>query len=60
MAKFVVGVKEVHIQLVEIDDVENAEEALEIVREGGGNTLDDSLDYSHTLDSDTWTINEVK
>ena len=58
MKKFHVGVREVHVQTVEVE-AENAEEAREKVQEGEGDYLDNMLEYSHCLDSDLWTVEEV-
>jgi len=53
LKKFIVGVREVHIQRVEIEakDFESAKMA---VREGEGEYLEPTF-CSHTLDSDLWT-----
>ena len=34
------------------------EEAIKLVSKGEGVFLDNSLEYSHTLDPDTWTVEE--
>ena len=54
--KYIVNVREVHIQMVEIEAA-TEEEALDKVRGGEGNYID-PLEYSHTLDSDHWTVDE--
>ena len=55
MSKFIVFVREVHVQGhgVEAND-EKA--AIEEVRGGGGELLESYFEYSHTLDSETWTV----
>jgi len=57
MPKFIVGVREVHIQMMEVS-AESKEEAIAAVQAGDGDILDDTLEYSHTLDSDLWTAEE--
>ena len=59
MREFIVNVREVHIQMVRIG-AKDKEEAKEKVVAGEGDYLDDTLEYSHTLDSDYWTVEEVK
>ena len=55
MPKFRVIRREVHVQglLVTADD---PEQAIGIVREGGGVLDEAHFEYSHTLDPDTWTV----
>jgi hypothetical protein len=55
MGKFIVYVREVHVQgyAVEARDERHAKE---LVREGGGDLLEDHFEYSHTLDLETWTV----
>jgi hypothetical protein len=55
--KYIVNVREVHIQMVEVE-AQNKNEAKQKVKEGEGEYLDNSLGYSHALDSDTWTVDE--
>jgi hypothetical protein len=55
--KYTVAVREVHIQLVEVE-AESASEAKIRVAKGEGDFLDNSLEYSHSLDPDTWTVDE--
>jgi len=57
MAKFMIGVKEVHIQYIEIE-ADNGEEALDKVKQGEG--TEKEIEYSCTLDSDEWYVNEIK
>lgn len=57
MKKFIVDVREVHVQSVEVEAADS-QDALERVKEGEGTYLDGALEYSHTLDSDTWKARE--
>ena len=59
MKKYIVGMREIHIQNVEIE-AESPEEAIERVADGEGDFVDNSLEYSHTLNTDTWTVKEKK
>lgn len=56
--KFHVLVREVHVQkyLVEAEDGDNA---IEKVRDGGGEIVNNSLEYSHTLGRENWTVEKV-
>lgn len=55
MKKYVVLRREVHVSHVEVE-AESPEEAKEKVFEGEGDEV--FLEYSHTLDSCTWTVEE--
>lgn len=55
---FIVNVREVHVQMVQIE-ADSAEEASNKVEGGEGVYPDDKLEYSHTLDKSTWTVDEV-
>jgi hypothetical protein len=52
---FVVEQREVHIQGVLIEAKDEAE-AIERVSRAEGEYLDATFEYSHMLDTDTWTI----
>lgn len=54
MTKYIVGIREVWVQLVEVE-AKDKEDALAIVADAGGKYLD-GVEYSHQLDSDTWTV----
>ena len=54
MPIFVVQVQEVYNQPVLIR-AENEKDAIQKVDDGEGKRLDHHLQYSYTLDSDTWT-----
>ncbi len=53
--KFVVTIREVYIQPYKVK-AKNEDEAIDIVRNGGGELWEDMFEYSHTLDSDSWTV----
>lgn len=55
--KFIIGVKELHTQYIEIE-AEDHIIAVAMVQEGQGKEL--ALEYGHTLDEDDWSVNEVK
>lgn len=55
MSKFVVFMREVYVQGYEVD-ANDEKEAIEKVRDGDGELLEDHFEYSHTLDSETWTV----
>ena len=58
--KYLINVREVHTQMVQIE-AESKEEAIQLVKEGSMKAiyLDGTLEFSHTLGTDTWTIEEV-
>ncbi len=55
--KYHVGVREVHISTMEIE-AESAAEAVELVM--GGDGAQTMCEYSWTMDSETWTVEEEK
>lgn len=57
--KFRVNVREVHIQGYAVE-AENKAEAKRIVEEGGGALDEGFFEYSHTLDSDLWTVDKLE
>jgi hypothetical protein len=57
MPKFRVRVLEVHYLPILIE-AETAEEALELVQEGGGE--EGECVYGYTLESDSWTVVELQ
>ena len=58
MKTYLVGVREVHVAYMEVRANTSAE-ALDMVRNGEGDwTTAISMDYSHTLDPETWTVEE--
>lgn len=56
---YVVKIQEVHLQSVTIEAT-SIEDARRKVADGEGDFVDGSLTYSHTLDPDTWTIEEER
>ena len=60
MKKFIVSVREVHVQGYAIE-AKNKDDAISrIAHEGEGDILEDRFEYSHTLDPETWTVEETK
>lgn len=57
MPKFIVEKREVWTQMVEVE-AKDAEEAKFLVSRGGGLMLDETLEYSHDLATDNWTVEE--
>ena len=55
VARFIVNVREVHIQPVAIDAL-NSQDAINQVRQGAGDYDKYPCEYSHTLNPDTWTV----
>jgi hypothetical protein len=53
--KYIVQIREVHIQEVLIE-AESEQEAINKVADGDGQYLDNSLEYSHTLPRETFTV----
>jgi len=58
LRRYLVTVREVHTQMVQVDAVD-PDAAKAVVRSGGGEYLDNTLEYSHTMDCDTWTIEQI-
>ncbi len=58
MPKFIVSVREVHVQPYEVE-AQDKEAAIKVVRDGGGDIDDGAFEYSHTLDPEFWTVEEV-
>ncbi len=56
--KFLVMMREVHVQVVEIE-AEDEQEAIGRVEDGEGDYRD-GTEYDCTLDSDEWTVEECK
>ena len=59
MSKFIVFVREVHTQGYRVE-AGNEEQAKKLVDDLKGDLLEDRFEYSHTLDSDTWKVEEEK
>ncbi len=58
LRRYIVTVGEVHTQMIQVDAVD-PDAAKAVVDSGGGEHLDNTLEYSHTLPSATWTVEEV-
>ncbi len=56
---FIVGVREVHVQPYKVW-ARTPEEAVRIVEDGGGEMIEDGFEYSHTLDSEVWMVEEIE
>ena len=54
---YLVGVREVHVQQQRIKARTGAE-AIKLVAAGRGTIVDGEMEYSHTSDTDTWTVEE--
>lgn len=54
--KYLVAIREVHVSHREIE-ADSPDDAIEKVFYGDGEEV--LCEYSHTLDSDTWTVEEV-
>ena len=59
MSTFIVSVKEVHTQGYRVE-AENKEQAKKLVDDLQGDLIEDRFEYSHTLDLETWTVEEEK
>lgn len=55
--EYFVDIKEIHVQRIKVM-ASSQEEAMEKARKGDGQYYD--MEYSHTLDKDTWFVEEVK
>ena len=51
---FIVGVREVHVQPVQVE-AKDYKDAVRKIENGEGVCLEDRFSYSHTLDSEYWT-----
>jgi hypothetical protein len=58
MPRFIVEKREVWTQMVEVV-AKDAEEAKLLVSRGQGRMLDETLEYSHDLATDYWTVDET-
>jgi len=57
MKKYSVCKREVWTQIVEVDAA-SEDEALRAVRNGHGNDVDDTLEYSHDMSTEFWTVDK--
>jgi hypothetical protein len=53
--RFIVTTREVWTQGISVE-ANTAAEAIDIVRDGGGELVDDLFEYSNTSDPETWTV----
>jgi hypothetical protein len=58
MKTYQVLVREVHIQGYVVE-AEDPEDAVELVRYGSGDLNENMFEYSHTLEPELWTVEEV-
>jgi hypothetical protein len=56
---YYVTIYEVHTQIQEVE-AHNKEEARAIVADGGGEPVEGTFAYSHTLDPEEWRVEEKK
>lgn len=56
MPKYLVGRREVHVAYVEVEAAD-PNEAVSLVADGAGEETD-FFEYSHTLDPDTWSVEQ--
>jgi len=58
MKEYIVGVAEVHTAYVQVEALDE-KDALEKAKEAIAEGQEFDVDYSHTLEPDTWTVTEV-
>ncbi|MGA2496819.1 MAG: hypothetical protein ABSH20_03715 [Tepidisphaeraceae bacterium] len=56
--RFIVNVREVHVQPVAVD-ARSPQDAIDRVRQGAGDYDQYPGEYSHTLNTDTWTVEKA-
>jgi hypothetical protein len=59
MKKFIVIVREVYIQPVLIE-AETIDKAIEAVADGEGEIIEGQMEYSHNLNPELWSVEELK
>lgn len=59
MKTYIVTVREVWTQMVKVTVDGDEDIAKQAVRDGKGEYMDDTNEYSHNMDPDTWTVEEV-
>lgn len=57
MRRFIVSIPEVHYQDVVIE-AKNENEAIKLAKEGEGDAVNNSLEYSHTSEHDNFHVEE--
>jgi hypothetical protein len=55
MKQYIVRRREIWVSCVKID-ADSTDEAKQLVYAGEGEELDDLLEYSHTLDTNSWDV----
>ena len=55
MKTYTVNVREVHVNSYTVK-AESEDEAKDLVADGQGDMMDDMLEFSHSLDTDCWTV----
>jgi hypothetical protein len=60
MPNYVVAVREVHIAYYDVSDASDPVDAIKAVKERRANTtyVEGALEYSHELDSSTWSVED--
>ena len=58
MPKFKVSIPEVHYQDV-IIKAKDKDEAIELAKDGDGEAIDNSLEYSHTSEDENYHVEEI-
>ena len=58
MKSFIVSIPEVHYQDVVVD-AKDGEDAIAKAKEGEGEAVDNSLEYSHTSENDNFHVEEL-
>ena len=56
--RYIITRREVWTQGVQIE-ADSKEEAIRKVADGDGEVIESLFEYSHTLDPDTWTLEQV-
>ena len=59
MSKYIVVKREVWTQMVEVEAKSDLE-AIEEVSKGKGTNINNTMEYSHTMPVDTWTVDKVE
>ncbi len=56
MTTYLIGVREVHVSTMKVE-AETEDDAIEMIRDAAGEEV--MCEYSHTLDSSTWSVEKV-
>ena len=57
--KFIVMVREVHVQMIE-GEADSDTDAVSRVSRGEGSAIDNTLEFSHRLTPEHWTVEKQK